>query len=101
MTAQTYRNKSGDLCEALELQWENWDYACDFVTVDGFRGTYIDGDGFPIEDELGVTELIGALIPVSKEVTLVARQGDYIVRYDDGTYLVYDPTVFLAEYELV
>jgi len=90
-----------DALEAMELQWDTWDAACDFVTVDGFRGCYIDDDGFPVDDLAGVTEIIGALIPVSEEVTLVARQGDYIVRYADGQYLVYDPIVFEREFKMV
>lgn len=93
-----YRDAEGKVFEALELQWETWDDACDFVTLEGFRGCYIGEDGFPIDDYSGYTEKIGALLPIGQDITLVARQGDYIIRHENGDYDVLDP-VFLAECE--
>lgn len=84
--------------EALQLTWENWGDMCDFITVDGFRGVYLDEKGVPLEDHDGVTDTMGALIPGKYGEVYVAKEGDYVARVEEDEYYVVTEEDFLADF---
>ena len=84
--------------EALQLTWENWDDMCSFVTTEGFRGVYIGDDGLPLEDEDGVSDTMGALIPGKYGEDYVAQEGDYIAKVAGDEYYVVSGEDFLADF---
>ena len=88
--------------EALQLTWGNWDEMCDFVTVDGFRGVYLDEYYQPLPDN-GTSDTLGAIVPllIGVEEFLVAREGDYIACLGEDDYYVVSEHDFLADFEEV
>jgi|GEM_PF-635060 len=83
--------------QAIQLTWENWGAICDFVKVEGFRGTCINPDGSLTEHPSDNTK-IGALIP-TLEGEMLATEGDYIIKGVKGEYYPCKPDIFEATYD--
>ena len=86
--------------EAVELQWENWDELCEFITLpwgeDGVHGIY-QRNGVETSDT-GAD--LGLIFPTVDGV-MMATQGDFIIKGIKGEFYPCKPDVFEATYELV
>lgn len=93
-----YRKKPV-VIEAVQLRWDNWDEMCAFAGVGPEpsqpRGCYVDADGNATEN---ATNTIGMLIP-TLEGTMLAKQGDYVIRGVKGELYPCKPDIFAATYE--
>lgn len=91
--------------EAVQLTWGTWNEVCDFLGEfpDGMRGVYLDENNEPADEFPGDrsdTEMvhIGLLIP-TLEGTMLAVQGDWIIRGVKGELYPCKPDIFDATYE--
>lgn len=102
---QKFRKKPV-VVEALQLRWDTWSEMCDFVgvgmtEVNGSKptGCYTGPDGKPMGN--GETSpTIGLLIP-TLEGTMLANQGDWIVRGVNGEFYPVKNDIFESTYEKV
>jgi len=90
------------LVEAVCLLWSNWEDVCELANVGYFEdghpeGCYVDASGDITGDSNG---RIGLRIPTA-EGTVLAVEGDWIVRDGMGELSVYKPDVFGSTYEPV
>lgn len=89
--------------DAVQLSWATWSEVCDFVTVPGFRGCYLDDAGNVLPDG-AISLKMGAIIPTLEDANLakhVATEGDWIIRGVAGEFYPCKPEIFLATYEPV
>lgn len=86
--------------EAAQLTWGTWGDVCDLVGEfpDGMRGVYLDENNEPVDEFPGARARIGLLIP-TLEGTMLAVQGDWIIRGVKGELYPCKPDIFDATYE--
>jgi hypothetical protein len=100
--AATYRTKPVQI-QAIELTWKNWDDICAFIEDKKafIGGCYIDPETMqPFPDSDTTSEILGLRIN-TLEGTMLASQGDFIIRGLRGEYYPCKPDVFHAKYELI
>jgi len=85
--------------EAIKLGWDTWNEVCDFVTVKGFKGCYIDKNGVPYDSETW-SDTMGAKIPTLDGV-MIAKEGDFIIKGINGKFYPCKPDIFAKTYEPV
>ena len=83
--------------EAVQLLWSTWSEVCEFVTVPGFVGCYIDADGKQLPYNTS-SERMGAVIP-TLEGEMLAHEGDWIIKGIKGEFYPCKPDIFEATYE--
>ena len=97
-----YRKKPVEV-EAVQLRWDTWSEICDFVGVSGERGKpsgcYVGPDGKAL-DKASVSEKLGLSIP-TLEGTMLAQEGDWIVKGVKGEFYPVKPDIFEATYDKV
>lgn len=88
--------------EAVELTWATWGEVCELIGPfpEGMRGVYLDSEGNVCDDFPGGDAQIGLLIP-TLEGTMLARQGDMIIKGVAGEFYPCRSDIFAATYELV
>lgn len=96
-----YRKKPVEI-EAMQLSWDNWNAICQWIGPfkDGMRGVYVDPKTglWSIKPDFPNSE-IGMLIP-TLEGTMLAREGDYIIRGVKGEYYPCKPDIFSETYDV-
>lgn len=88
--------------EAVQLLWSTWQEMCEFANVgklaDGRpTGCYVGDDGKALPDN-ETSETMGLLIP-TLEGTMLAKQGDWVIRGVKGELYPCKPDIFEATYE--
>lgn len=94
-----YRKRPVEV-DAVRLGWDTWSDVTALLGDEAFRsgkarGVYLDDDGEVVE---GATDRMGLLIE-TLEGTMLARQGDYIVRGVRGECYPVKPDIFEEIYE--
>lgn len=91
--------------EAVQLRWDTWNDICDFVPRPWFeRGVYLDESGEVLPDDKS-SGRIGLLINTleSNQITgsLLATQGDWIIKGVKGEFYPCKPDIFESTYDPV
>ena len=91
--------------EAVKLGWDTWQEICEFVPKPYFeRGVYLDDDGNPLLADK-TSERMGLLLNTleSNAVTgsLMATQGDWIIKGVKGEFYPCKADIFEATYDAV
>lgn len=86
--------------EAERLTWQTWSEVCDLIGEfpEGMTGVVLDEDGEVIEG--GGEGRIGLLIP-TLEGTMLASEGDWIIKGVQGELYPCKHDIFVATYEEV
>jgi hypothetical protein len=105
MAAQKFRKKPV-VIEAMQLRWDTWSEICDFVTKPYFdRGVYLDSQTKEELPEGAMSSTLGLRINTleSNALTgsLLASQGDWIIKGVKGEFYPCKPDIFEATYEPV
>ena len=92
--------------DAVKLTWSNWNEVCDFVPKPWFEhGVYLDDTTKEVLSEGKVSETVGLLLNTleSNKVTgsLLATQGDWIIKGVKGEFYPCKPDIFEATYDSV
>ena len=101
MAETRYRKKPVEI-DAVRLTWQTWSDVCEFIGPfpEGMNGVYIAEDGTQHDEHPGGDPGIGLLIP-TLEGTMLASDGDWIIRGVQGEFYPCKPHIFAATYELV
>lgn len=96
-----YRKKPV-VIEAVELQWSTWHEVCDFMSRPPFkRGVFVHNETKDYSEVYKTGyDRIGLLID-TLEWTMLAIQGDYIIKGVNGEFYPCKPDVFEKTYEKV
>ena len=95
-----YRKKPV-VISAIQLTWENWPEVCDFVDDKYFGGgVYVDDETHKELSNFERSNTIGLRIK-TLEGTMLAVEGDYIIKGVKGEVYPCKPDIFEATYELV
>jgi hypothetical protein len=87
--------------EAVQLGWDTWGEVCNFIpAVDFNGGVYLNPETFEILPEGQASEIMGLNI-TTLEGTMLARQGDYIIKGVNGEFYPCKPDIFEKTYEKV
>jgi hypothetical protein len=95
-----YRKKPV-VIEAVQLKWDTWNEICEFVPKEQFGyGVYLDDETKePLSDNKTSTTI--GLYIITLEGTMLAQQGDYIIKGVKGEFYPCKPDIFEATYEKV
>lgn len=98
-----YRKKPVEI-DAVQLLWENWSEVCDLAKVgpeeDRPNGVYVDEKGNPHDQPPNNDAKLGLSIP-TLEGTMLATEGDWIIKGVKGEVYPCKPDIFAATYEPV
>jgi hypothetical protein len=98
-----YRKKPVEI-EAVQLRWDTWDEMCSFAGVgpeeDKPEGCYIDAEGYTHDAPPSNDALLGLRIP-TLEGTMLATEGDWVIKGIQGELYPCKPEIFEATYEQV
>jgi len=99
-----YRKKPV-VIEAVQLTWGTWNEICDFVPKPAFeRGVYLDDNGEVLPGD-STSRRMGLLLNTleSNKVTgsLLATEGDWIIKGVKGEFYPCKPDIFAATYDPV
>lgn len=99
-----YRKKPV-VVEAIQLRWDTWNEVCEFISNEAFGGgVYLDDETFePLEPgstRFAHSNTMGLRIK-TLEGTMLARQGDYIIKGINGEFYPCKQDVFDKTYERV
>jgi hypothetical protein len=84
--------------EAVQLTWQTWSDICEFIDPPFFgRGVYLDKEN-NILPTFQTSERMGLEIK-TLEGTMLAVQGDYIIKGIKGEFYPCKPDIFEATYE--
>lgn len=102
MPAKRYR-KRPVVIEAVQLLWSTWDEMCEHAGVGRLadnkpEGCYVSKEGEATGDMSD--ETIGLQIP-TLEGTMLAREGDWVIKGISGELYPCKPDIFAATYEEV
>lgn len=98
MPVCTYIKKPIEI-SAIELTWGNWNAICDFVDKDYFcRGVSVLEDGTYTDDCVSNAR-IGLLIK-TLEGTMLAAEGDFIIKGINGEFYPCKPDIFHKTYDI-
>ena len=83
--------------EVVKVSWETWGEVCDFIKLpwgeNGIHGIYHE-DGVEVDNS---TDRMGLLIPQGDE-TIIALDGDYLVRTSSNRYHTVNRFIFGCYY---
>jgi hypothetical protein len=101
--AKQYRKKPV-VIEAMQLNWSKWNEICDFVPRPWFEeGVYLDEKGEVMQS--GSSEKMGLLLNTlesnKKTGSLLATEGDWIIKGVNGEFYPCKPDVFEKTYDAV
>ena len=95
-----YRKKPV-IIEAVKLGWDTWEEICEFVSKEAFGGgVYIDEITFKELPEKVHSNIMGLKIK-TLEGTMLAREGDYIIKGVSGEFYPCKPDIFDKTYETI
>jgi hypothetical protein len=96
-----YRKKPV-VIEAVQLDWSTWSQVCDLIGEfpEGMTGVYLDADGTPHEKLPNSDPDIGLVIP-TLEGSMLARQGDWVIKGVQNEFYPCKDSIFRATYEPV
>ncbi|MHB9144713.1 MAG: hypothetical protein ACYC5Y_05180 [Symbiobacteriia bacterium] len=87
------------IIDAIQLTWGTWNDVCDFVSKEAFGGgVYLDDETGAELPEGRTSNTMGLKIK-TLEGTMLARQGDYIIRGVNGEFYPCKPDIFERTYE--
>ena len=100
-----YRKKPV-VIEAMQLTWSNWNAICDFVPRPWFeRGVYLNDSTKEVLPDNCTSNTMGLLLNTleSNKVTgsLLASDGDWIIKGVNGEFYPCKPDIFEKTYEAV
>lgn len=88
--------------EAVQLTWENWSEICDHAGVDPNgnqpNGVYVDAEGNTHDHPPDDGAKLGLSIP-TLEGTMLAVEGDWVIKGVQGEIYPCKPDIFAATYE--
>lgn len=101
MKSRSFRKKP-IVVEAVQLKWDNWEEMCTFADVGANHekqphGCFITKDGKATDE---ATPIIGMQIP-TLEGTMLATQGDWVIRGISGELYPCKPDIFEKTYDAV
>jgi hypothetical protein len=95
-----YRKKP-IVIEAVQLRWDTWSEICKFVSKTAFGGgVFLDDTTFKELPEGEASNTMGLKIN-TLEGTMLAQQGDYIIKGISGEFYPCKPDIFEQTYEPV
>ena len=95
-----YRKKPV-VIEAEQLRWNNWSEICEFVPKESFGGgVYLDDKTLEELPPDKTSNTMGLKIK-TLEGTMLAKQGDYIIKGVKGEFYPCKPDIFAETYEKV
>ena len=89
--------------DAVQLLWENWNEICDFIPRPWFQeGCYLDSAGEVTKDTNGRLGLLINTLENNKVTgSLIASQGDWIIKGVNGEFYPCKPDIFEKLYDAV